>query len=309
MSGPHAARFDAMSDSTSTDTRPEWLQRSLRMEPERGEVVVAGCRINLLLWGERGKPGIVLVHGGAAHAHWWAPIAPLIGDYRVVALDLSGHGDSGRRGAYVVDLWTQEVLAAADASGADGASVVVGHSMGGFVAVATAVAGGDDVAGTIVLDSPMVEDDPEVEAARIGEAFGVPKTYATIEDAIARFRTVPAQDNYEPNILDYVARRSLRQTDDGWVWKFDPGLFRAISRNAAAEQLPRIRSRVAMLRAEHGLVTPEIGQIIYENLGRVAPVVELPDSGHHMMLDQPLILLTALRALLADWEHSVPFHR
>ncbi len=298
-----------MSDSRVIDTRPEWLQRSLGMEPEHGEVVVAGCPINLLMWGDRGKPGIVLVHGGAAHAHWWAPIAPLIGDYRVVALDLSGHGDSGRRDTYVVDLWTEEVLAAAHAGGADGPSVVVGHSMGGFVAVATAVAGGDDVAGTIVLDSPMVEDDPEVEAARIGEAFGVPKTYATIDDAIARFRTVPAQDNYEPNILDYVARHSLRQTDNGWVWKFDQGLFRAISRNAAAEQLPKIKSRVALLRAEYGLVTPEIGQIIYENLGRVAPVVELPDSGHHMMLDQPLILLTALRALLADWEHSVPFHR
>jgi len=38
-------------------------------------------------------------------------------------------------------------------------------------------------------------------------------------------------------------------------------------------------------------------------------VVEIPLAGHHMMLDQPLILLTALRALLADWEHSVPLHR
>lgn len=298
-----------MSDSPPIDARPEWLQRSLGIEPERDQIVVADCPINLLMWGDRGKPGLVLVHGGAAHAHWWAPIAPLIGDYRVVALDLSGHGDSGRRERYEVSRWTEEVLAAAEFGGADGPSVIVGHSMGGFVAVATAVAGGDAVAGTIVLDSPMVEDDPEVEAARIGAAFGVPKTYASIEDGIARFRTVPAQDRYDPDIFDYVARRSLRQTSDGWGWKFDPGLFKAISRNAAAEQLPKIKSRVALLRAEHGLVTPEIGQIIYENLGRVAPVVELPDSGHHMMLDQPLILLTALRALLADWEHSVPFHR
>ncbi|MCB1267516.1 MAG: alpha/beta hydrolase, partial [Microthrixaceae bacterium] len=68
-------------------------------------------------------------------------------------------------------------------------------------------------------------------------------------------------------------------------------------------------SRVALVRSEYGLVTPEIGQIIYDNLGRVAPVVEIPLAGHHMMLDQPLILLTALRALLADWEHSVPLHR
>jgi len=161
---------------TNERDRPDWLERALAVEAEQSSVEVDGCDINVLAWGERGLPGIVLVHGGAAHARWWAPIAPLIGEYRVVALDLSGHGDSGRRPEYRVDLWTEEVLAAADFSGASGAPVVVGHSMGGFVAVATAVAGGERVAGTIVLDSPMVEDDPEVEAARIGAAFGVPKT-------------------------------------------------------------------------------------------------------------------------------------
>jgi pimeloyl-ACP methyl ester carboxylesterase len=272
-------------------------------------VRVGGCDINLLVWGEPDRPGLVLVHGGAAHAHWWSPIAPLLGDYRVVALDLSGHGDSGRRPEYHVEPWTEEVLAAADHVGMDGPPVLIGHSMGGFVAAATAVAGGERVAGLIVLDSPMVEMDAEVEAARIGAAFGRPRTYEDLDAAVARFRTVPAQDHYDPHILDYVARHSLRHTDDGWAWKFDTRLFSAVSRNAAAEQLPKVRCRVALLRAEHGLVTPEIGQIMYERLGRVAPVVEVPEAGHHMMLDQPLLLLTALRAILADWEHSVPFRR
>jgi hypothetical protein len=45
---------------------------------------------------------------------------------------------------------------------------------------------------------------------------------------------------------------------------------------------------------------------MYESLGRVAPVIELPQSGHHAMIDQPLLLLTAIRTLLADWEHSEP---
>jgi pimeloyl-ACP methyl ester carboxylesterase len=161
----------------------------------------------------------------------------------------------------------------------------------------------------IVLDSPMVEEDAEVEAARIGQAFGAPRPYADLKTAVSRFRTVPRQEHYDPDIIDFVARHSLRETDEGWVWKFDPLLFRAISRSAAADQLPNIRCRVALLRAEFGLVTPEIGQIMYEALGRVSPVVEIPLAGHHMMLDQPLLLLTALRSLLADWDHSLPFHR
>jgi hypothetical protein len=35
-------------------------------------------------------------------------------------------------------------------------------------------------------------------------------------------------------------------------------------------------------------------------------VVELPEMGHHGMLDQPLLVITALRTLLADWDHSLP---
>jgi hypothetical protein len=45
---------------------------------------------------------------------------------------------------------------------------------------------------------------------------------------------------------------------------------------------------------------------MYEHLGRRAPVIEIPLAFHHVMLDQPLSLVTAIRTLLADWEHSVP---
>jgi len=44
-------------------------------------------------------------------------------------------------------------------------------------------------------------------------------------------------------------------------------------------------------------------------LGRSAPMVEIPQAQHHIMLDQPLALVAALRALLADWEHSTATRR
>lgn len=292
-----------------TTGRPAWLEHALGSAPEHGTVEVAGCPINLNIWGERGRPGIVLIHGGGAHTHWWSFVAPLLGPYRIVAMDLSGHGDSGRRDTYSVDLWTEEVFGAAEYAGMAERPVVIGHSMGGFVAVATAVRSDADLTGIIILDSPMVSEDPEVEAARIGAAFGEPKVYPDLDTALSRFRTVPPQDNYDAHILDWVARHSLRELAVGWTWKFDPALFKAVSRNAAQEILPDITCRVALLRAEHGLVTPEIGEVMYKRLGRVAPVVEIPEAGHHMMLDQPLLLVTALRTLLADWEHSVAFER
>ena len=39
--------------------------------------------------------------------------------------------------------------------------------------------------------------------------------------------------------------------------------------------------------------------------GRAVPMVEIPQAYHHVPLDQPLALIAAVRAILADWQHSV----
>ena len=57
------------------------------------------------------------------------------------------------------------------------------------------------------------------------------------------------------------------------------------------------------------IVPPETGEYMYELLNRNSPLVEIPQAHHHLMLDQPLAFIAALRALLADWEHSVPRRR
>jgi pimeloyl-ACP methyl ester carboxylesterase len=184
--------------------------------------------------------------------------------------------------------------------------------MGGFVTIATGARYGDDLAGIIVCDSPVTEPDPEIEAYRLNQAFGAPKAYPDVETAVARFRTVPAQDNYLPFVMDSVARHSLRAAETGWAWKFDPRIFQQFTggiRGAALPYLDVLACRMALLRSEHGLVTKNIGEFMYERSGRVIPVIELPEAGHHSMLDQPLILLTAIRTLLADWDHSVPYRR
>jgi pimeloyl-ACP methyl ester carboxylesterase len=123
---------------------------------------------------------------------------------------------------------------------------------------------------------------------------------------------VPPQEQYEPYIFDHVARHSLRRVDDGYVWNFDRNVFGAVEhpRSATRPYLSEVRIRLALLASQRGLVTPEVGRYMYEEqLGRVAPVVELPEAGHHAMLDVPLVLLAAIRTLLADWEHSLPFTR
>jgi len=291
---------------------PDWFRRALAVPFEQGEIDVEGATVRFLAWGEPGRRGLVFVHGGGAHAHWWTHVAAKFADeYRVVAIDLSGHGDSDHRDAYSLEQWTDEVVAVAEAGRIDGPPVVVGHSMGGFVTIATAAVHADRLAGAIVCDSPVTQPDPEIESYRLKEAFGKQRTYASVDDAVSRFRTVPPQEHYLDYVIDHVARRSLRAVDGGWQWKFDHRVFAQFGgsmRGVALPYLPRVRCRFALLRSEMGLITPDIGASMYDALGRVAPVVEIPEAGHHAMLDVPLVLLTAIRTLLADWDHSEP-HR
>jgi pimeloyl-ACP methyl ester carboxylesterase len=107
--------------------------------------------------------------------------------------------------------------------------------------------------------------------------------------------------------MEHVARTSIRPVEGGWTWKFDPRIF--TRHRPTPELLRSAAARVALFRSERGLVTPEVGSQMYELLGRTAPVIEIPLAGHHMMLDQPLSLITGLRTLLADWQHSAPRRR
>jgi pimeloyl-ACP methyl ester carboxylesterase len=283
---------------------PPWFATAMSAPVEQRTAVVDGATIAYRAWGDRGDVGIVLVHGGAAHARWWDHIAPLLdGGRRVVALDLSGHGDSGRRDAYRLDQWATEVLAVAAAAGIATAPTVIGHSMGGFVALRAASLYGSSLAGVVAIDSPVRDITPEERAARERRAFGPLRVYPSPEAAIARFHPIPDQPAL-PYIAAHVASTSIRKVEGGWSWKFDPRIFARHQLSQA--RLTRLDCRVALFRAEHGIVSPQLSEIMYDRLGRLAPVIEIPAAGHHVMLDQPIALVTGIRTLLSDWDHSLP---
>jgi len=292
---------------------PEWYRAALDVPRSDETVEVEGCPVHYLAWGERGRRGLLFVHGGGAHAHWWTHVAGRYASrYRVAALDLTGHGDSGRREKYSLEQWTEEVMAVARDAGMEGRPVVIGHSMGGFVTIATSALHPDALAGAIVCDSPVSAPDPEVDAHRMGQAFGKPRVYATREEALERFRTVPPQANYLDFVMADVGWHSLREEAGGWRWKFDHNAFSAFEENprvAARPYLPKITCRLALLASEQGLVNKEVGRYMYDLMGRANPMIEIPLAGHHVMLDQPLLLITALNSLLADWDHSEPIQR
>jgi len=285
---------------------PAWFSAALAATPEERAVTCEGTSIAYRAWGDPADRNIVLVHGGAAHSRWWDHIAPLLArGWRVVAMDLSGHGDSGRRDRYSLDIWAREVLAVVTDAGTAASTVVIGHSMGGLVTLRLAALAGSRIAGAVAVDSPIRDMAPEDREARQHRAFGPLRVYPTREAIIARFRPIPDQPALAW-ITEHVAATSIRPAEGGWTWKFDPQVFARDT--LTLKLLTRLDCRVALFRAEHGLVTPQQGEVIYDRLGRIAPLIEIPVAGHHIMLDEPVALAAALRTLLADWDHSIP-HR
>ena len=288
---------------TDAAVPPAWFTQALSVPVTERMTVLDGVPIAYRMWGSspNGR-GIVLVHGGAANSRWWDHIGPLLAaDRSVIAIDLSGHGDSGRRESYSFDAWAREILAVAADAGID-APTVIGHSMGGVVTLRLAALYGSRIEGAVVIDSPVRNLAPEQHAARDRRVFRELRVYESKEAAIAHFRPVPDQPvlGY---IADHVAAASVCQADGGWTWKWDPRIFVLEPPGAP---LTRLDCRVALFRAEHGIMSAEMSEIMYDRLGRVAPLIEIPAAGHHIMLDQPIALVAALRTLLSDWDHSLP---
>ncbi len=283
---------------------PAWFTEALAAPVTEGTASLDGVPIAYRTWGGHAERGIVLVHGGGAHSRWWDHIAPLLSaERRVIAIDLSGHGDSGRRESYSFDAWAREVLAVTADAGLATPPVVIGHSMGGIVTLRLAATSGSRIEGAVIIDSPLRDPAPEERAAQRQRVFRQLRRYPTREAILARFRPVPDQPVLR-YVADHVAAMSIRQVDGGWTWKWDPGVFN--SRGTPAEPLTKLDCRAALFRAEHGILSAEMSDRIYDRLGRVAPVIEIPVAGHHIMLDQPIALVAALRTLLSDWDHSRP---
>lgn len=280
---------------------PDWFNQALAVEARTASTVVDGAKIAYRTWGE-GARSVILIHGGAAHSRWWDHIAPLLGEDReVIALDLSGHGESDIRESYSVDRWAAEALAVAGLA-SSAAPILLGHSLGGVVGLRAAMASGAGLGGLVIVDSPLVHFTPEEDAAADRLAFGPPRLHPTRESIVARFRPIPDQPTLD-YVATHVANTSVREVPGGWRWKFDSKIF---DRAPQLPELTPLACQSAFFRGENGMVGTEMADEIFRRLGRATPMIEVPDAGHHLMLDQPLALVAGLRTLLAAWEHQPP---
>ena len=287
---------------TAVETPPAWFVDGCAAAQDHGAVTVDGCRIVYRAWGEAGRPVVVLVHGGAAHAGWWDHVGPhLTAGHRVVALDLSGHGDSGHRADYFIETWATEVLAVAAAE-SDQLPILVGHSMGGLVVLSAAGRPGTPLRGVVAVDIVPESDGPDGYGPTPRPPGTANRVYESRDLALSRFRTLPGDESSLTFVRDHLAATSIKEVDGGWTWKFHLHIMRR-ARMALSDFAP-VTCDAAIVRGERGLGSAEDAAALAHRLGPAVPVTTIPNAGHHIMLDQPVALIATLQTLLSQWSRK-----
>ena len=284
---------------------PAWFEAAITHAPERSKIAVEGADIELLTWGEVGKPGLLFLHGNGAHVDWWSFIAPFFAkDWRVAAISWSGMGGSDWRSAYSAELFAREIFSAVEAAGLEAGGVkpiVVGHSFGGFPALYCAARHPERLRGAIMVDSSIQPPEKRWKGPPPRSGLGQ-RVYPTLEEALTRFRLAPPQRCENLYIADYIARRSLKEVEGGWTWKFDPDLWHNFRMPDLGLLLPQIACPAALMWGERSnLMHADTLDYMLEQMPKDVLLLPVPDADHHVMIDQPLAFVAGLRGLLASF--------
>jgi pimeloyl-ACP methyl ester carboxylesterase len=292
---------EALSEKLTALGAPEWFLRGLAIPVTSREVIATdGCPIHCEFWNEAevDKPPLLLLHGYRANTKTWSAVAPyLTQKFRVVAMDWPGMGLSGRRTTYgnAPDFGAL-VPGVVEALGL-GPATVIGHSFGGACAIHFAAAHAALVKRLVIIDTTILF--PGHDEERRGSPRGRPDPYPDLESILARYRLLPEQP-CSSWMLAYLAHYSVTSVEGGWSWRFDPRLGGAAILFDTQAALRTLKMPVDYVCGEHSKNgRPERFTRVADAIGQGRQAVVIPEAHHHIMLDQPLALSAALRALFA----------
>lgn len=235
----------------------------------------------------KGKTTVVLVHGWTADSSTWRHQVPVLAKkYRVITLDLPGHGQSEapKDGKYSMDLFARAV----DSVRRDAKvkrCVLVGHSMGAPVIRQYARLYPESTIALVVVDGVVAKPENAGVYAGLARNFSGPNGHQAREQFIKTLLT-PAATGFESEVLkmtmdtpDSNAVGAMLAMSDPAIWKVEP-----------------ISVPVLGIYADHSRLADR------ELLKQVFPTMdyeEIPGTDHFLMLEKPDEFNRLLLAFLA----------
>ena len=281
--------------------QPQWFKGALAVDHRDDFVQVSGAKIHFMEWGSSYNPSVIMLHGNHAHAHWFQFIGGLLAKkYHFVVMSFSGMGESEWRSQYDKDTFVEDVWGVVKETNLI-KPVVVGHSFGGMVSLTTAEKYGDQMSGLVLVDFVVRRPENHIEWYKNMPPSKPPKVRASKEELVQRFRLMPPQECQNQYLLDFIAEKSVRKTDQGWSWTFDPSTYDNLEvGNDQHETLMQLNCPVSFIYGENTMEFDTGNSIeeMKELLPEGSSVVALADAQHHLMLDKPIEFVDELDKLI-----------
>ena len=281
----------------------DWFNESLLIEPASKQIQVHDKTINYLVWGEESKPGLFFIHGYSAHAHWGDFVAPaFIEKFCVVAIDLSGSGDSDHRESYSQEIFADEIKAVCEDMNWKQADFVA-HSMGGSISLNATSIYPELFKSLTLLDSIVVLPPDKVRGFSSNKSMiRADFIYDDKDAAMDSFRLIPPQPCRNDYLLKHIASNSFKQRDDGWVLKSDGKIMKSYKSKDLTDILMAIKCPINIV---YGLMSQIFTQEILDYtlyVGNIPEerVIGIPGTMHHLFVDDPLSVIDALKKLIGE---------
>ena len=261
------------------------------------------------VWGNETDRPILALHGWLDNAGTFDALAPLLPGFRMLALDLPGHGDSDPRPPgmpyHFVDYVTEVCSALEYLKWRP--CLLVGHSMGAGIAALVAGILPELVERLVMIESYGAltgppEEFPDRLALYLREEAALSKKemplYSSPAEAAAARRKVSTIS--ESGALAIVSR-GLKPVPGGFTWKSDPRLRlpsgHRLTEPALLSTLARISCPTLVIRANEGLPFPQAD--VERRLAHLKHLqLERVPGNHHVHLDAPELVAPLVREFL-----------
>ncbi len=269
-------------------------------------LLINGLRLHVLDWGEPTSPTLILLHGGVVSCRTWGPFCAMLADkYRLIAVDMRGHGDSEwpRDGDSNHNLMADDLAKLITTLELDN-PIVVGHSVGGMLLMRVMLKSPELLGSAVLVDvGPKTAYNGWKARNEVTEPS---RLYDELEEYVQR--NAPRLKRSEEHMRRNARHEFMQRMDGRYQLKYDPRHpmggpdEKTMPGLPTLEQMVAYQGRCLVVRGGNSwFLAAEDAEEFAATLPR-GELATVPDCDHPVYIENPVGLATVIEAYVDSLE-------